>query len=93
MLNELATNAAKYGALSSPGGRIEIKWSLDNGSLSLVWTERDGPAVDARRNGQGFGTLLARRSVEGQLGGVIAFDWAREGVRVRLSVPAERLSG
>jgi signal transduction histidine kinase len=92
VFNELATNAAKYGALSAPGGRIEIRWSLDNGALSLTWTERGGPTVNGRPSGQGFGTLLARRSIEGQLGGVIEYDWAGEGVRVRLSVPAERLS-
>ena len=93
VLNELATNAVKYGALSAPTGRIEVTWSLDNSTLSVIWTERDGPTVDGRPNGHGFGTLLARRSIEGQLGGAIEYDWLREGVRVRLSVPAERLSG
>jgi two-component system CheB/CheR fusion protein len=57
VFNELATNAAKYGALSAPAGRIEIRWSLDNGALSLTRTERDGPTVEGRPNGQGFGTL------------------------------------
>ena len=92
VLNELATNAAKYGALSAPAGRVEVKWTLADGALSLVWTERDGPAVDGRPIGQGFGTLLARRSIEGQLGGIIEYDWAREGVSVQISVPVERLS-
>jgi two-component system CheB/CheR fusion protein len=92
VLNELATNASKYGALSAPAGRIEIRWSLNESALSLTWTERDGPTVDGCPDGQGFGTLLARHSIEGQLGGSIEYDWAREGVRVCFSIPLERLS-
>ena len=92
VLNELATNAVKYGALSAPAGRVDVKWLLDDLALSLLWTEREGPTVGGRPNVQGFGTLLARRSIEGQLGGVIEYDWAREGVRVQISVPAERLA-
>jgi two-component system CheB/CheR fusion protein len=92
VLNELATNAVKYGALSAPAGKVELKWLLDERALSLLWTECNGPTLDGRPNGQGFGTLLARRSIEGQLGGAIEYDWAREGVRVHISVPTERLS-
>src|SRR5471030_1074357 len=58
-LNELCTNATKFGALSVPAGRIEIAWSIDqnNERLHLTWTEKDGPAVD-RPTRRSFGTRL-----------------------------------
>lgn len=91
VLHELATNATKYGALSSSKGHIAISWSIGEGALSLIWEERGGPAVAGPPLGQGFGSLLARRSIEGQLGGVLAYDWKAEGLIVRLSTPMERL--
>ncbi|WP_083269209.1 chemotaxis protein CheB [Bosea vaviloviae] len=91
VLHELATNATKYGALSSSKGHIAISWSVSEGALSLTWEERGGPAVAGPPLGQGFGSLLARRSIEGQLGGVLAYDWKAEGLIVHLSTPMERL--
>lgn len=69
VLHELTTNAAKYGALSSPQGRVDIGWRLDGERMDLTWSERDGPAVAAAPTARGFGSLLTRSSVEGQLGG------------------------
>lgn len=89
--HELATNAAKYGALSAQGGQVEINWSMDEGQLQIVWRERGGPAVKAAPEREGFGSLLARRSVHGQLGGQLAYDWHPGGLIVRLSVASERL--
>lgn len=91
VLHELATNATKYGALSFPEGHIAIGWSVEAGTLLLEWRERGGPAISGPPSGQGFGSLLARRSVEGQLGGELAYDWDPEGLVVRLSAPMERL--
>ncbi|MGZ8995962.1 MAG: PAS domain S-box protein, partial [Rhodospirillales bacterium] len=71
VLHELTTNAAKYGALSSPQGRVDIGWRLDGERMDLTWSERDGPAVAAAPTARGFGSLLTRSSVEGQLGGSI----------------------
>jgi PAS domain S-box-containing protein len=91
ILHELATNAAKYGALSSPEGRILINWTASNGHLELRWTEnvpyRDLSAPDAA----GFGTTLARASASGQLGGSITFDWQPSGLQLELNAPLMRL--
>jgi PAS domain S-box-containing protein len=91
VFHELATNSAKYGAFSSTGGQVAIDWSRDGDELHLVWRERGGPAVKAAPKREGFGSLLARRSVHGQLGGQLAYDWNPDGLTVRLSAAAERL--
>ncbi|MCY7338650.1 MAG: PAS domain-containing protein [Sphingomonas bacterium] len=91
VLHELATNAAKYGALSTPRGRIHISWTVDKNKLRLTWAERGGPPVSGAPKREGFGSLLARRSVNGQLGGELAFDWDPAGLTVHLSALAERL--
>lgn len=91
VLHELATNATKYGALSSSDGHIAITWSIDDGALLLIWEERGGPVVNGPPSSHGFGSLLARRSIEGQLGGVLTYDWKPEGLIVGLSAPMERL--
>ena len=85
-LHELVTNAAKYGALSAAAGRVEMKWSLASGNLDLHWTENGGPETVAP-TAPGFGTRIIKASIEGQLGGQTAFEWATEGVRCYLSVP------
>lgn len=91
VLHELATNATKYGALSSSDGHVAVTWSVDDGTLLLIWKERGGPVVNGHPSSQGFGSLLARRSIEGQLGGVLTYDWKPEGLIVSLSAPMERL--
>ena len=53
VLHELATNAAKYGALSSPGGYIHIDWSVKKDEFLLTWKERGGPFLTGRRNMKG----------------------------------------
>ncbi|MFL5239853.1 MAG: sensor histidine kinase [Rhizomicrobium sp.] len=92
VLHELATNAAKYGALSDPAGRVSVTWSLGDGALDLSWRESGGPRVEAAPQRTGFGTLLARRSVEMQLGGEVEYDWAADGLRVRISLPLSRVA-
>jgi two-component sensor histidine kinase len=92
VLNELATNAAKYGALSSGSGSLEVDWSIENGELMLTWQERGGPPLDGPPSCEGFGSLLARRSVADQLGGQLSRDWKPEGLVVQLSAPVDRLT-
>src|SRR5581483_10790105 len=92
LLHEFATNAVKYGALSAPAGRIEVDLSQADGDLLLVWREIGGPSLAGPRAGEGFGSVLARRAVEGQLGGRIAQDWRPEGLAIRLSVPLANLA-
>ncbi|CAN7623073.1 PAS domain S-box protein [Phenylobacterium sp. LjRoot219] len=91
LLHEFATNAAKYGALSVPEGHLSILCSNDDQAFHMSWEERGGPRIDRRDDGEGFGSLLARSAVQGQLGGSIAQDWKPEGLAIHLSVARERL--
>jgi two-component sensor histidine kinase len=89
-LHELTGNAAKYGSLSRPEGRIEIRWSLgrtDRGvTLDLDWIEQHGPPTRHPRR-SGFGTRLVDLVIRRQLNGDIRRTYARDGLRVNLVVP------
>lgn len=63
VLHELGTNAAKYGALSLPGGKVSITWKKGHGKLRLTWRERGGPSILEYPTRQGFGTALINSSV------------------------------
>ncbi|HVV92014.1 MAG TPA: GAF domain-containing protein [Hyphomicrobiales bacterium] len=91
LLQEFATNAAKYGALSVPDGRVAVACDEAGDRFRLRWTERGGPPVAPPAEEDGFGTFLARATVEGQLGGTIARDWRPEGLVIRLDVARDRL--
>jgi two-component sensor histidine kinase len=86
VLHELATNAAKYGALSASEGCLEVEWRIADGVLMLAWTERGGPSIEKPPEHKGFGSQLARTSASGQLGGRIAYDWTPAGVRITLTI-------
>lgn len=89
-LHELATNAAKYGALAQPGGAVAVRWSeAADDMLQLVWREEGGPPVDTPRHA-GFGHRLVTQSAA-QLGGRTRFEWISEGLRVELLLPRGRL--
>jgi two-component sensor histidine kinase len=85
-LHELATNAAKYGALSAENGRVELTWQTGPGKLELVWTESGGPEVSAPTR-QGYGSRAIIAGIERQLGGVVNFSWQPVGLHCTLSVP------
>ena len=90
VLNELATNAAKYGALSSEGGELSISWQLRKGVeqtvVDLTWQERGGPSVQAPMR-RGFGTRLMERCIERDLGGELDLVFEPLGLSCRMSVP------
>jgi two-component sensor histidine kinase len=87
VVHELATNAAKYGALSTAGGRVELKWShAADGWVVLRWTERDGPPVKEPTR-RGFGSRVIE-SMIGQLKGKTAFDWRAEGLQCVITLRA-----
>jgi PAS domain S-box-containing protein len=86
-IHELATNAAKYGALSSSTGKVRLKWDLSPDGLELHWIESGGPRVTAPA-ASGYGTRVVTASVEGQLGGRAVFEWLAEGLRCTLRIPA-----
>ena len=92
VVHELATNAAKYGALSIPGGRVHISWTLVNGRLVLTWEEKDGPVITGPPEREGFGSILARRSVSGGLRGDLNFNWKPTGLIVLVSAEMEHLA-
>ena len=92
VLNEMATNAIKYGAFADAEGAIRVDWSLADDKLSLNWRERGGPPVDGKPASEGFGSQLARRSVAGQLAGTLAYDWDAAGLTVNITAPLERLA-
>ena len=92
LLHEFATNAAKYGALSSAEGTVKIVLAEEDHRVLIHWIERGGPPVAAPKDAEGFGGTLSRIAVSDQLGGEIARDWRSEGLTIRLSVPRSRLA-
>jgi two-component system, chemotaxis family, CheB/CheR fusion protein len=92
VLHELATNAAKYGALSISEGLVHVTWQIEADNLLLRWEERKGPAIEKTPTSEGFGSILVRRSIVGQLGGGIDYTWKPEGLSAFISIPTERLS-
>jgi two-component sensor histidine kinase len=90
-IHEFATNAVKYGALSSPGGKVEIACRVQGGMLKVTWSERGGPPIDEAPKREGFGTTVVRRSFAGELGGTIKTEWGQHGLTIRLSAPLDRL--
>lgn len=90
-LHELATNSAKYGALSVPQGQVTIDASLAGDTVTVVWAECGGPTIEREPAESGFGTRLAGLSIEQQLGGSLVRDWRAEGLRVTIKVPHDHL--
>jgi PAS domain S-box-containing protein len=86
-LHELATNAAKYGALSAPEGQIQVEWSqAADGRFVLRWTETGGPPVKPPTR-QGFGTRVMGAMIEGQLKGEVDFAWHAGGLVCEIVIP------
>ena len=93
LVHEFATNAAKYGALSSPQGTIEVECAEEGEMIVVSWTERGGPPVSRPHGPEGFGGVLSRIAVSHQLGGEIVRDWRPEGLAIRLVMPRSRVTG
>lgn len=96
VLHELVTNAAKYGALSTPQGRVTARWGwrLDAAKrwrLAIDWEEKGGPAVVAQSRA-GYGTSVIRDLIPYELGGTVDLALASEGVRCRLEIPLDWIS-
>jgi PAS domain S-box-containing protein len=94
-IHELATNAIKYGALSAPAGRVSISWGFDGHAgtpppLLLSWTEQSGPPVSPPSR-KGFGHIVIGEMVERSLNGKVAVEFAVEGLKWSVSIPAINL--
>jgi PAS domain S-box-containing protein len=89
-LHELATNAAKHGALSTRGGRVTMEWTWQDDRLLLRWSESGGSPVRPPAR-SGFGTNVIVRSIKQQLDGQVAFDWRPEGLVCELVVPRDKI--
>jgi len=91
VLHELATNAAKYGAFSKKGGHLSLRWRwLRNGSkgrLVIEWQELGGAPVLTPTH-FGYGTSIVRELIPFELGGTVDLDFASDGLRCRLEIPA-----
>jgi len=93
-LHELATNAAKHGALSNDAGRIDIRWSIASdgeGTFRMVWSEQEGPRVVAPTRA-GFGRTVLERMITGSLGGCATLQFVDGGVTWTFSGPASSVS-
>lgn len=87
IFHELATNAAKYGALSAAEGRVLVDWAMDEASrLTVEWREIDGPRIETPQH-QGFGTRLIERSARHDLAGEAELGYPETGAWARIIIP------
>lgn len=93
-LHEMATNAIKYGALSTPAGRVDLSWWItgdDTGTLALEWREVGGPPVVPPTR-HGFGTALIERTLRTAFRAEVRIDYASDGLVFRLDAPLSALA-
>ncbi len=91
IVRELATNAAKYGALSTDSGQVEIACSEDAGHYVIHWRETGGPVILAAPDTQGYGTYLIERAAA-LAGFSVERTWRAEGLEAAIAIPVERLT-
>jgi two-component sensor histidine kinase len=86
-LHELATNAGKYGALSTDSGRVDIGWAMTDDTFTISWTERNGPPARPPER-KGFGTTVIDSMVKRAVGGEVQLNYASSGLKWHLTCPA-----
>jgi two-component sensor histidine kinase len=91
IFHELATNAAKYGALSTPAGTVSVHWETRGDDLVVTWQESGGPAVTTPKI-NGFGGSLIYNTITRQFGGALEHDWQASGLSVKITLPLERVT-
>ncbi len=89
-LHELAINAAKFGALSVPSGRVSITWALGDHALALEWIEQFGPKVKPRRK-KGFGSMVIEHNLARALDAQVALEFDPDGLRCHIVIPASQI--
>ena len=90
--HELATNAAKHGALKSDDGQVRIAWDIRDDKLALDWSELGGLIETAPSQAAGFGSKLLNDTVQRQFGGSLEHHWQDTGLRISIQLPIERLA-
>jgi two-component sensor histidine kinase len=88
-LHELATNAGKYGALSTDRGQVDISWGIEGDVFMMSWIECEGPLVSPPER-RGFGTVVMEAMVARSLDGTVDLDFPSSGVTWRLTCPAAK---
>lgn len=91
VFHELATNSAKYGAMSTSEGKIAITVHKVGENVEVVWSESDGPPAEAPTE-QGFGSRLIAMAIQSQLGGTLVQDWREDGLHAKITIPSDRLA-
>lgn len=89
-LHELSVNAAKFGALSVPGGRVSITWTLQDHMLALEWREQYGPKIKIRRK-RGFGSMVIERNLTRALDATVEMAFEPDGLRCHIVIPASQI--
>lgn len=92
VIHELATNSVKYGSLSSESGFLDVSSKIEGDDLLVVWTETGGPEITEAPSLAGYGSKLIARSVAGQLGGKLSYDWQKSGLVVTARMRMDRLT-
>lgn len=92
---ELSTNALKHGSLSAPGGRVEVRWSVDDSTspaqFSITWVELDGPSAVVPTK-TGFGSFIIDSAVSMETSGAVVMDYHNEGFRWQLTAPIKEVT-
>jgi two-component sensor histidine kinase len=91
VIHELATNAAKHGALTASEGRLSVRWSISDDKLAVSWREAGGPPVQEPA-AQGFGMHLVSRTIHDQLHGEVELFWEREGFHCEINLRTEMIT-
>lgn len=91
VIHELATNSLKYGALSNDAGLLDISGTVVDDDIEIVWNEHGGERVE-KASSEGYGSKLVQRTITGQLGGSIDYDWIDGGVVVTFRMKESRLA-
>ncbi|HXH00568.1 MAG TPA: sensor histidine kinase, partial [Sphingomicrobium sp.] len=92
VIHELATNSVKYGSLSCETGFLDVSSKNDEDHICVIWAETGGPAITEVPVLKGFGSQLISRSVAGQLGGELLYDWQESGLVVTIRMQQTRLA-
>ena len=92
IFHELATNAAKYGALATMEGRVEIEIGMTDQDVKILWKEIGGPEIAEPPKKEGFGSKLIVLSIANQLGGALTHGWNRAGLEIKATIPRRSMS-